>query len=302
MFLRGGLVKFLTKRLRYEQFLYFYNMKLLHRIFDFYLDASIHVALAVFCLIHVTVLIFGIPADPHLSWFVFFGTIACYNFVKYGVEAEKYILVANRYHKNIQFASFIALGFACYHGYFLNRESWEGLAFLGLISGLYAIPFLPRDKSLRSLGGLKIFIVALVWAGATVILPILAAGNAITRDVEVETFQRFILVLVLLMPFEIRDLKYDAPELRTIPQRFGTARTKSIAILAALLFFLLTFLKEDIGVLEVVGKGIFFLILTMVLLFTRRKQPRYFASFWVEAMPIFWWILMAGLAPIFSRS
>src|SRR5690606_21548841 len=138
-FLTGGLVKFLTKSTRYEQFLYFYNMKLLHRIFDFYLDASIHVAMAVFCLIRVTVLIFEIPSDTHLSWFVFFGTIACYNFVKYGVEAEKYILVANRYHKNIQFASFIALGFACYHGYFLNRDTWEGLAFLGLVSGLYAI-------------------------------------------------------------------------------------------------------------------------------------------------------------------
>lgn len=276
-------------------------MKLLHRIFDFYLDASIHVALAVFCMIHISVLIFDIPTDNHLSWFVFFGTIACYNFVKYGVEAEKYILVANRYHKNIQFASFIALGFACYHGYFLNRNTWEGLGLLGLISVLYAIPFLPSDKSLRSLGGLKIFIVALVWAGATVLLPVMAARGAITWNVGIEILQRFILVLVLLMPFEIRDLKYDAPELKTIPQRYGTARTKNIAIIGALLFFLLTFLKQEIYVMEVVGKGIFFLALTMLLLLTKKEQPGYFASFWVEALPIFWWIVMAGLAAMDLR-
>lgn len=295
------MVKFLTKTDLYKQFVYFYTMKLLHRIFDFYLDASIHVGLAVFCMIHVSILIFDIPADDHLSWFVFFGTIACYNFVKYGVEAEKYILVANRYHKNIQFASFIALGFACYHGYFLNRATWEGLGLLGLISVLYAIPFLPRNKNLRSLGGLKIFIVALVWAGATVLLPIIAAGRDMSWDVGVEILQRFILVLVLLMPFEIRDLKYDALELRTIPQRYGTAKTKNIAIIGALLFFLLTFFKKEIGVMEVVGKGIFFLVLGTFLLRTKREQSRYFASFWVEALPIFWWIIMAGLAAMDLR-
>src|SRR5690606_18440708 len=122
-----------------------------------------------------------------------------------------------------------------------------------------------------SLGGLKIFVVALVWAGATVILPIMAAARNITWDVGVETLQRFILVLVLLMPFEIRDLKYDAPELRTIPQRFGITRTRSIAILAALLFFILTFFKKEISVFEVIGKGLFFLALQSVLLRTKRE-------------------------------
>jgi hypothetical protein len=154
---------------------------------------------------------------------------------------------------------------------------------------------------LRSLGGLKIFIVALVWAGATVILPIMASANHITWDVGVETLQRFILVLVLLMPFEIRDLKYDAPELKTIPQRFGITKTRSIAIFAALLFFLLTFLKKEISMMEVVGKGIFFLTLELVLLLTKREQSRYFASFWIEALPIFWWILMVGLVGLFPN-
>ncbi len=268
-------------------------MKLLRRIFDFYIDASMHVALSVFCLVRITAMLFDIHTDVHLGWFVFYGTMACYNFVKYGVEAEKYIVVANSYHKNIQFASFIALGFAAYHGFYLNENTWEGLVIMGSVSVLYAIPFLPRSRSLRSLNGLKIFIVAVVWAGSTVILPLLAADMAITWDVWVETLQRFILVLVLMMPFEIRDLKYDLPELHTIPQRYGIVRTKNLAFLANLLFFLLTFAKKDLQFLDVLAKGTLFLGIGLVLLSTRRNQSNYFASFWVEALPIFWWILIA---------
>jgi len=142
----------------------------------------------------------------------------------------------------------------------------------------------------------------LVWAGATVLLPIMAVGRVITWDVGVEILQRFILVLVLLMPFEIRDLKYDSPELKTILQRYGTTRTKDIAIIGALMFFLLTFLKKEVDVMEVVGKGIFFLVLAMLLLLTKREQSRYFASFWVEALPIFWWIVMVGLETMDSTA
>jgi len=86
----------------YKQFGYFCLMKLLLRFFNFYLDASIHVALAVFSLVYVTTITLNISINSHLIYFIFFGTIVCYNFIKYGVEADKYFLVANPYHKNIQ--------------------------------------------------------------------------------------------------------------------------------------------------------------------------------------------------------
>jgi hypothetical protein len=40
------------------------------------------------------------------------------------------------------------------------------------------------------------------------------------------------------------------------------------------------------------GKGILFLAVAIVLLATPRQQSKYFASFWVEAMPIFWWLVL----------
>tara|TARA_R110002049_G_scaffold67188_1_gene174636 strand:- start:4190 stop:5017 length:828 start_codon:yes stop_codon:yes gene_type:complete len=264
-------------------------MKLIKRLFNFYIDASIHVALAVFCLLEITALLLSISINQNLAYFIFFGTIACYNFIKYGVEAKKYILVANKYHKSIQIVSLIALLFAAYFAYFLNVEVWYGIATLVIFTGLYALPVLPSARNLRSFGGLKIFMVAIVWAGTTVVLPVLSSDmHTITWDVWIESFQRFIMVLVLLVPFEIRDLEYDAPELNTLPQKYGVSTTKTVASLCILVFFFCTYLKDEITTLDSLAKGILFLALGVFMYCTRREQSKYFASFWVEAIPIFW--------------
>ncbi len=275
-------------------------MKVAQRLFNFYLDASVHVALAIAALSWVTYSIFQITVNKHFIYFLFFGSISCYNFIKYGVEAEKYILVAVQYHKNIQFFSFGCLLIATYHAYFLNVQVWFGIGALLLLTGLYALPVLPKAKNLRSWGGLKIFIVALVWAGATVALPIYSVEQNLTWDVYIEMTQRFVFVLVLLVPFEIRDLNYDAPELRTLPQQFGVGKTKTMGALATLLFFFLTYLKDEISLSELITKGILFLCLGSLMFVTKRNQAKYFSSFWVESIPILWLVLLYCLTTIFK--
>ena len=218
--------------------------------------------------------------------------------MKYGVEAEKYFLVASQYHKGIQVLSFISLGFAIYHVHFLNFETWIGIAGLIALTGLYTLPVLPKAKNLRSWGGFKIFVVAIVWAGATVLLPVLSAKLIISWDVGIEIFQRFLLVLILLIPFEIRDLKYDKEQLRTLPQRFGVTNSKIFGSFATLLFFFTTFLKDELSTTELILKGILFLSLGCIMFITKRNQFKYFASFWVEAIPIFWY----GLALVLTKS
>lgn len=267
-------------------------MKILKGVFDFYLDASIHVAFAVLALVGVTTLSLNIPLDLHLSSFLFFGTIVCYNFVKYGVEAKKYVLVANRYHKNIQFFSFITAVFMLYHAYFLSYQVWLGVVALALVSGLYALPVLPRAKNLRSWGALKIFVVALVWTGATVLLPVLSQDLEWSWDVQIVSLQRFIFVLVLLLPFEIRDLQYDDPELKTLPQRYGVANTKIFGSFMVVLFFFVTFLKDEIPLMDLVSKSILFLVLGGLMYITKRNQSAYFSSFWVEAIPVGWYLIL----------
>ena len=263
-------------------------MKLLRGVFDFYLDASVHVALAIFSLVLTTTILLNIPVDWHLTYFILFGSIASYNFIKYGAEAEKYILIANRYHKNIQLFSFMALVIAIYHAFYFSLQLWIGVGVLLLLTGLYALPVLPQTKNLRSLGIVKVLLVALVWAGTTVILPVIAVQEEVSWAVSIEAIQRFLMTLVLILPFEIRDLKYDNIQLKTFPQRYGYLNTKVFGIVISFVLFGLTFLKDSLSHLEIIGKGFLLLLLIFILLITKRDQRKYFASFWVEAIPIFW--------------
>jgi hypothetical protein len=274
-------------------------VKLLKRIFDFYLDASVHVALAVYSFMEITAFMYGIRLNQHLSYFVFFGTIACYNFVKYGIEAEKYILVSNKYHKKIQLFSIVCVLFSCFHAFYLKVDSLFILAILVVITGLYSLPVLPQTKNLRSLGGLKIFLVAIVWAGITSVLPLTEIEKALKWDDWIEVSQRILVVLVLLIPFEIRDLSYDKPDLKTIPQRIGVAKTKIFGSFLVLLFFSLSFLKEQLLELELLLKGTLFLVLGGLMFVTKDKQSKYFASFWVESIPIFWWLTILAMNSCF---
>ncbi|GMN10975.1 hypothetical protein MTsPCn9_27130 [Croceitalea sp. MTPC9] len=261
-------------------------MPFLRRFFNFYLDASIHVALAVVALYFVTVEVLKVSTNWQLALFLFFGTIVCYNFIKFGVEAEKYLIVSNPYHKLIQGFSFISFAIAAYFFFQLDEDVWLAVLGLTTVSALYAVPLLPKLKNLRSLGGLKTFLVAFVWMGSTVLLPVIDNQIAIVWDTNILMAQRFLLVLILLLPFEIRDMKYDNPELKTLPQRIGVNNTKVLGYILIVFYFFSSFLKDEIGHRWIIECGIVSLVLILVLIKTKQNQSRYFSSFWVEAIPL----------------
>lgn len=263
-------------------------MRWLSRIFNFYLDASIHVALAVISLLLITNLYLNIFPEQHIILFVFFGTIPTYNFIKYGVEAEKYILVKNSYHRQIQILSLILLAFAVYHFFFLSYGVWLICIVLAVLIGLYALPVSAKRKNLRNSGIIKVLLVALVWTGTTVIIPVITSSISFSWDIYILIFQQLILILVLLIPFEIRDLEYDELNLKTIPQRIGVYKTKVLGLLLSFIYFITTFFKDDLNRVEIIGKAILFLILIIMMLMTHRNQSKYFASFFVEGIPICW--------------
>lgn len=264
-------------------------MRVLRGIFDFYLDASIHVALAAWCLIRISTHTLNIPPDIHLEIFLFLSTIAAYNFIKYGVEAEKYFWVSNVYHKRIQLFSFLCLGVAIYHGFFLTSIVYGGLAGIALLVILYAIPVLPRSSKLRNWGIVKIGIVGLVWTITTVLLPVLQQGMPVSWDVLLEGIQRFLFVIVWILPFEIRDLRSDSPDLQTLPQRVGIRNTKTIGIVLIVLYMAITGFKDDIAFQAEIVKLTIALILLVLLELSQREQPKYFSSFVVEAIPLLWY-------------
>ncbi len=278
--------------------MYFCFMALLKQIFNFYIDSSIHVALAVFALSWVTLLEFGIPYDGAVLYFIFFASITGYNFVKYFGLARFHHRSLTNWLKLIQVFSLMCFIGMCYFALKLELISLVAILGFGVVTFLYAIPFLPnkilydKHKNLRNVSGLKVYIIALVWAGVTVVLPILNNHVPLDTNVVVTGFQRFVFVTVLMFPFEIRDLNYDSLKLATIPQQIGIKNTKIVGVLLLMLFFLLEFLKPQLSVEHTVSMLITMFVTLMFLIFANRNQGRYYSSFWVEGIPLVWLLLL----------
>src|SRR5688572_6716915 len=199
-------------------------MSLLKKLFDFYINASIHVALSAYALVRMTQFLFGISDDNAIAYFAFFGTIVGYNFVKYD-----FLVRIKRQQISLQLKGIVSLSFIslCATGFFFLQLSQNtqltALVFL-VLTTLYTLPFFPNRKNARNWAGVKIYIVALCWVGVTVFLPVLNSGIAIGTELIIAAIQRFILVFVLILIFEIIDLAKDDPHLKTVPQQIGVER------------------------------------------------------------------------------
>ena len=152
--------------------------------------------------------------------------------------------------------------------------------------------FLNKQSNLRNIGGLKVFLIALVWVGVTVFIPLLNNHFSIDRMVVIVSVQRFLLVIMLMLPFEIRDLQFDSLKLYTIPQNLGVKRTKILGVFLGLLMLVLEFLKREVSINQIIVLLTILVLTVLLIWFSRDKQSRYYASFWVEGIPILWLLLM----------
>lgn len=273
-------------------------MTLFKQILNFYINASSHVALSVFSLTWITLIEFQIPFDKTLLFFVFFATITGYNFVKYfGIAKFHHRRLAN-WLKATQVFSFFSFIFMIYFAFKLELKTLFCVISFGTVTFFYAIPFLPKrffvdkQQNLRSIGGLKIYLIALVWAGVTVFVPLINNDFTFNTDVYISVFQRYIFIIVLMFPFEIRDLRFDNLKLSTIPQKIGTKNTKIIGVTLLFVVLALEFYKDEMKLSQLVVLIIMMIFTLLALFFAKKNQGKYYSSFWVEGLPILWVALL----------
>jgi hypothetical protein len=273
-------------------------MKGLRQLFDFYINSSIHVALAVVSLSWLTLLEFDISYDGSILIFIFFASVTGYNFVKYfGLAKFHHRSLAN-WLKLIQVFSFFCFVLMCFYAFKIETKTLLYIVGLGVITFLYAIPFLPKrflfdeKQNLRNVGGIKIYVIALVWSGVTVILPLVNNDIAISEDVIFTAIQRFVFVIVLTLPFEIRDLQFDSLKLATIPQKIGEQWTKIMGMILLVLFYFLEFFKIELDWKSLIIVSMITLMTFLLLICAKKNQGKYYSGFWVEGIPIFWLLLV----------
>ena len=262
-------------------------MRSLKRLFDFYIDSSLHVAFAVAALTLITQLYIA-AYNLYLILFVFLSTVVMYNFIKYGSGGKYYFILKSNYLRQIQLLSLFCLLIL---GFILFKLSLPILLLVGsfgLLSLLYVIPFTFKKYNLRAVYGLKVFVVVFCWAGVSVFLPVVAAGISIDFKVWIWFTQRSIFVLVIMLPFEIRDLRFDNKNLGTIPQLLGVKKTKWLGSFLMLVFWMLSFLKTTVTPDELLENTLIVFAVVGMLWLSKKNQSSYFSSFFVESLPIIW--------------
>jgi hypothetical protein len=134
-------------------------MKVLKKLLDFYINSSIHVALSVYALLRITEIYFDLSYNKNLDYFVFFGTITGYNFVKYAGVAKLHHKSLTEDLKIIQVFSFFCFLALCYFAYLLPINTILFTLPFCLLTFLYAVPFLSGfHKNLRQISFLKMHI------------------------------------------------------------------------------------------------------------------------------------------------
>jgi len=182
-------------------------------------------------------------------------------------------------------------------GFYVYQISLKTLYFtipFILLTVLYAVPFLSGfDKNLREVSYLKIIVVSIVWVGFTVLIPLVDTGQEISLNIILLLLQRFLIVVVLILPFDIRDVKYDAISLQTIPKQIGVEKTKKLGLMLLVISLVLEYLFSSVAIVKTPFM-IFFFLLTIFLMRAKTDQSKYYSSFWVESLPIVWWLLFLG--------
>tara|TARA_B100001057_G_scaffold135902_1_gene135369 strand:+ start:539 stop:1396 length:858 start_codon:yes stop_codon:yes gene_type:complete len=281
-------------------------MQFIVKILDFLVASNVYVSLGV---VSLTLLSLDIrqTEHPNLLWFVFFSTLFVYNFIR--LVNVHYIIslsVSKRHQIIYRFKTFfwiVCIGSALIGFYFFVTVSeyiFLPIVSLGFVSIIYGLPIYKNGSHLfrlRDLPGLKIFLIAFVWAYVTEGLPALINDEPLYY---LALFERFLFIFAITIPFDIRDVNYDASHLATIPQYFGINIAKWTALLAILSSELILvyrfFFNNDFNLIGAIAIYITyefsFLLIYRCHLYSKE---RYF-TFGVEGMSI-----LMGILFLFSQ-
>jgi len=271
-------------------------MKFLKQLLDFYINSSIHVALSCFALVNITNLMLNSINDNSVAWFGFFGTIVGYNFVKFDALARANKNKMRSKLKAITAFSFASLLSVIFYFFKLQYTTKISATFFLILTILYTLPFFPNTKNARNWAGLKIYIVAICWVGVTVMLPILNSEIPFQDSFYIIALQRFFLIFPLILIFEIIDLKTDDTHLKTVPQQIGIKNTKILGFVLLIVFCGLGLFNGNINgnfqVLDLLLNFVIAIVIAIFLYFSNETRSKYYTSFWVECVPILWWLLL----------
>jgi hypothetical protein len=171
-------------------------------------------------------------------------------------------------------------------------KDFISLSPFALATIFYVIPLWSKGKNLRNVVSLKLFLIAFSWAGVTVLFPLIHEEITFSSNVWITFFQRFLFIVAVTIPFDIRDLNFDLPEIRTLPQIIGINNSKYVGTIALFLFFALEFFKVPKNESAILIISVVSFVSLLFLILSGKNRNRFYCSFWVESLPILWLLLL----------
>ena len=244
------------------------------------MSSSLHVAIALWAFCRVIALQQGVSVSVSTQCAVFgFGWAAyqySHNFVPV-LYKKQMVSIGNI----LLFGVAVAIGF--WGLMVLSTHVWMVFVGVGVLTFCYALPF-GAKMGLRFVSMLKVFVVAVSWS-AMAMMGLIGLPKQLFMLIAVKSI---FWILCLMLPFELRDLHKDAPNLKTIPQVLGISGTKKLGyvLLCGIVFLAYQTVQET---------ALFWMEITMLFLLgvaikLSPKQTTLFTSFWVEGIPVLWFL------------
>lgn len=162
------------------------------------------------------------------------------------------------------------------------------LVITGILSAFYVSYFIRnKNKGLRDIPYVKVYVVAFVWTILLTIIPLMVSKIDIHAVVPSASTSFFIYILAMAMLFDIKDVHLDEAETRTIPAIAGIKKTQWIS-------FALT--CSSLCLLVISFQNIFWPTVvqlsasSMVILLTPRWKKEFYYSLYIDGV-----LLLPGL-------
>lgn len=280
-------------------------------ILDFLLFSNFFIAICAVAQGLVTYHLLKAKPSEHVLAFLFFSTLLIYNLAvllskpkapqNSPFKRVRWIFAHHRFTISTTLISalcLIPLGLL-----YLSFESKLLMVFVGLLSVAYNIPFLSLNQKkigLRNIPGIKLFLIAFVWASSCVLLPIVELESLHQIQVPLsETVllvaKRFLFICAITVPFDIRDLFQDKLyELKTIPVILGEKKAWMFCqALLAIYVLLLVLFTKNIN-LDVIGLTLTVLLTGWLIFKSNFKRNEYYYFFYLDGTMLLQYLILVA--------
>jgi hypothetical protein len=264
----------------------------LRKVFDVYIFSNTHVAFATFALTKITLLQIGI-SENSTAWFVFFSTLFSYNiirFLRFNETVGWFQKWFNAYKKLLNIITIFSFLAVLYFGFQIRFKALLILFPFAVFTIFYVFPI--QKYALRNIAGLKLFLIAISWSGITVLFPLVQNYMTLQSVDFIVFIQRFLFIVAITIPFDIRDVNYDSDGLKTLPQRFGIYKSKLIAVMCLMIILIFEGSLISVESERIIPLIITVLLSTVLLMKATKHQNKYYSAFFVEALPIIWYLFI----------